>query len=69
MAKNSTVDKVIGIEMHLKSKRNELMWALQLQDYTPAQIGRIFNVDRSTAMRVIGSRPKDWRVKWHKVQE
>ena len=49
-------------------KRDELIWALDLQDYKPAQIGRIFNLNRSTISRIIEARPKDWKPKWVKVQ-
>jgi hypothetical protein len=66
MAHKRGVDKLEG---HLREKRAELMWALSLQDYTQAQIGRLFGVDRSTAKRIIESRPRDWSPKWVKVQE
>lgn len=66
MAKVPTVD---NMENHLKEKRNELMWALSLQDYTNAQIGRIFNIHRATVKRIIDKKPRDWQPKWKKVQE
>ncbi len=55
------------IENHLLEKRNELIWALDLQDYTNAQIGRIFNLNRATVLRVIAMKPKDWKPKWVKA--
>lgn len=63
---NKAVDK---IEKYIKEKRNELIWALALQGYTGAQIGRIFNRDRSTVLRIIGMKPVRWTPKWVKVEE
>jgi hypothetical protein len=54
------------MEPHLKDKRNELIWALDAQGYTDAQIGRIFSKNRSTILRIIKAKPKDWVVKWVK---
>lgn len=66
MEKKPSVDK---LEKHLKMKRNELIFALSLQHYTAAQVGRMFNIDRSTALRIIRTKPRDWRPKWEKVKE
>ncbi len=55
------------LENHLKEKRSELIWALSLQDYTHAQISRIFNCNRVTIMRIINKRPKDYKAKWIKA--
>ena len=55
-------------EKHIKEKRIELIWALSLQDYTHAQIGRIFNIDRSTVLRIISKKPRNWSSKWHKTK-
>lgn len=66
MTKVEVVDKV---EKHLKEKRDELIWALSLQDYTQAQIARIFGVYRSTVKRIVDRKPRDWKPKWQKVQE
>lgn len=57
------------LEKHLKMKRNELIFALYLQHYTAAQIGRMFGLDRSTALRIIRTKPRDWKPKWEKVKE
>ena len=54
------------IEAHVMDKRNELVWALKLQNYTFAEIGRIFNMHRSTVLRICKERPKDWKPKWKK---
>ncbi len=54
------------MESHLKEKRAELIWALSLQDYTNAQIGRIFNINRSTVLAILRAKPKDWQPKWVK---
>jgi hypothetical protein len=55
------------MENHVREKRDELIWALSLQDYTQAQIGRIFGLNRSTVLRIIEAKPKDWKPKWVKV--
>jgi len=55
------------IEQHLKEKRVELVWALSLQEYTDAQIARIFNCNRVTIMRIINKKPKNWKAKWVKI--
>ena len=54
------------IEKYIQDKRNELIWALNIQDYTDSQVGRIFKLNRSTVSRIIRSKPKDWKVKWFK---
>lgn len=65
MVKEQAVDK--PLEKHLIDKRNELIWALSLQDYTHAQISRIFNINRSTALRIIKKKPSGWQPKWVKM--
>jgi hypothetical protein len=55
------------MENHVREKRDELIWALSIQDYTHAQIGRIFNLNRSTILRILADKPKDWKPKWIKV--
>lgn len=67
MANSRPVEK---LENHLKDKRNELIWALALQDYSHAQIARIFGIaHRSTVLRIVQQKPRDWRPKWEKVRE
>ena len=53
---------------HLFSKRQELIWALDLQEYNGEDIGTIFGISRSVVHRILHSRPKDWAPKWRKVQ-
>ena len=55
------------IEQHLKDKRQELVWALSLQDYKDAEIGRIFNMSRVAIKRITDNMPKDYKVKWVKT--
>jgi hypothetical protein len=55
------------IESHILDKRNEIIWALELQKYTYAQIGRMFNLHRATVMRICKGRPATWKVKWVKA--
>ena len=51
----------------LDQKRNELIWALSLQEYTHDDIAYILrSVDRSTVTRIISKRPVDWTPKWVK---
>ncbi len=57
-----------AVEKHLIAKRNELMWALSLQDYSLASIGRIFKMDRSSVLRIVRLKPRDWKPKWVKTQ-
>jgi len=57
------------IEKHIQDKRNELIWALNNQDYTDSQVGRVFNLNRSTISRIIKIKPKDWKVKWVKIEK
>lgn len=56
------------VEKHLIDKRNELIYAISLQNYTDAQIGRMFNLNRSTIMRIIKGKPTGWKPKWIKGQ-
>lgn len=55
------------MESHIREKRDEIIWALSLQDYTNAQIGRMFKLDRASILRIIEAKPKDWKPKWVKV--
>lgn len=59
------VDK--KIKEHLRFKRNELIWALSQQDYTFADIGEIFNLERSTILRIVRRMPRDWVSPWWKI--
>ncbi len=66
MSKRGEGDK---LEKHLREKRNELIWALSCQDYTQAQIGRIFGMrHRSTVMHIVNKKPRDWTTPWIKVK-
>lgn len=62
MNKNDLIKEV------LETKRNELIWALSLQEYTHDDIAFIFfNIkDRSTITRIINKKPTDWQPKWVK---
>lgn len=54
------------IEPYLAHKRRELIWALKKQQYTDAQIGRIFGMNRSSIMRIVKEMPRNWTPKWVK---
>ena len=65
MKSRKPVDKVLA--KHLTAKRNELIWALNAQDYNNAEIGRIFNIERSTVLRIIRKKPAKWSSPWFKI--
>lgn len=51
----------------LDTKREELVWALSLQEYTHEDIAYIMrDADRSTVSRMISRRPENWQPKWIK---
>ena len=56
------------MKIDTKGKRNELIWALGDKDqgYTYQEIGEIFNINKSTVLRILKSKPKEWEVKWVK---
>ena len=66
MAKTSKGDN--SIEQHILEKRKELIWALYLQDYTYAEIGRVFNMHRASVLRIVKCKPVDYKVKWVKAE-
>lgn len=55
-------------EQYLIDKRNELIFALDFQGYTGAQIGKIFNIHRASVNRVMDKRPANYQPKWKKVK-
>jgi hypothetical protein len=58
------------VKQHLLDKRDELIWALSLQDYTFADICEIFNIKhRSTVMRIIARKPVGWLPRWVKITD
>lgn len=57
------------VERHLLDKRDELVWALGLQEYKNADIAKIFNVHRSVIGKIMRRKPRDWQPKWRKVQD
>ena len=65
MTKAKSVDNY-KLEAFLKEKREEIIWALSLQDYTDAQIARMFKLNRSTVLRMLRDKPKDYQAKWVK---
>lgn len=59
----------LRMEAHIREKRDEIVWALFIQGYTPSQIGRLFNIrHRSTVIRIIRRKPYRWIPKWVKVK-
>lgn len=57
----------MSVKQHLLDKRDELMWALSLQDYRIIDIAHIFNIKhRSTVMRILARKPEGWVPRWIK---
>lgn len=54
---------------HLQEIRNELVWILNAHGYNGADIGQIFNVNRSTISDALKLRPAKWIPKWVKAQQ
>lgn len=62
------VDNNGKMAKYLRDKRDELIWALSLQDYTYPQIAKIFNIEHiSTVLRIVKRRPARWKPKWVKA--
>lgn len=55
-------------KQYIIEKRDELVWAMSHQDWSNADIARIFNIDPSRVTRIIAVMPKGWKPKWVKVQ-
>lgn len=55
------------VKPYLTYKRNELIWALSAQGYSNIDIGVIFNINRSTVLRVMLKKPNDWVTPWFKI--
>lgn len=52
-------------KLHLLDKRDELIWALSLQDFSLADIAFMFNIGhREQVSRIIKKKPSDWSPKW-----
>ena len=59
------------MKIHLREKRDELVWALENQGFNGEEIKTIFSSisHRSTAMRIIERKPKNYQPKWVKVRD
>ena len=57
------------LENYLREKRDELIYALSSQDYTEAQIGRIFKLDRARIHTILKKKPVGYKPKWVKRQD
>lgn len=55
------------IKSHIQAKRREIIYALSVQDYTDSEIATIFNLNRSSILRIIAKRPKDYKSPWVKI--
>lgn len=56
-----------SLKIHLKDKRNELIFALNHQGYNGQEIGAIFNINRSTVHDILKLKPKNYKPKWIKT--
>ena len=56
------------VKKHLLNKRDELIWSLSSQqDYSPAEICKIFNIRHiSTVTRIVARKPERWLSPWVK---
>ncbi len=59
--------KPLPEKKYLVEKRDELIFALSYQGYKDVDIAFIFNVNRSSIMRILKKMPADWTPKWVKV--
>lgn len=57
----------MAVKQHLLEKRDQLIWALSLQDYSFADLCEIFNIKhRTTVMRIVAQKPVGWIPPWIK---
>jgi len=61
------MSKVFKVDRHVRLKRDELVWALGLQDYNMRQIADVFNIPKATIQVIINRRPAGWKPKWVKM--
>lgn len=55
------------IKKLLNEKRQEIIWAWSLQNYTQEDIAYMLRgMDRSTVSRIISKKPDNWKPKWVK---
>lgn len=57
------------LEEYLMEKRDEIIFALSCQDYTEAQIGRMFRLPRSQIHRMLKRKPAGYSPKWVKAKK
>ena len=69
MAKKEHVDKSLKTKKHILEKRDELIWALAIQqEYSFSDVARIMNIKhRSTIFRIVDRKPKNWTSPWKKI--
>lgn len=60
--------KIQTIEPYLAHKRDEIIWSLIRQGYTPAQISRMFSMPTSTSHKIAARLPENWESPWKKVK-
>jgi hypothetical protein len=52
------------IEPYLALKRNEIVWSLIKQGYTPAQVSRMFSMPTSTSHKIASQMPPELASPW-----
>lgn len=65
-ATTDTNTQPVHIEQYLREKREEIIFALSCQDYTEAQIGRLFRLPRSYVHKILKKKPEGYSPKWVK---
>lgn len=55
-------------KIHLQHKRDELIYALSVQDYNSTEIAEIFNLSRGRIHGIIQTRPKNYQSPWVKIK-
>lgn len=59
--------KTVILEDYLRDKRDEIVWSLVVQGYTPSQISRMFStLGRSNTHKIVTACPKNYRSPWVK---
>lgn len=58
------------MKKYLKEKREEFIWHLEDQGYSYGDIAELFsdNIYPVKVMRIVQSRPKNWKPKWIKQE-
>lgn len=53
---------------YVRHKRDELIWALIVQDYSLQDVADMFNINKTAIHRIVKARPKNWESPWKKIR-